>query len=369
MRKIRIVAVAIGMLGILLAFAMATAAIPGGSQQQQPQQDKIDKSAIGEASISSTTIPGEIFTGDYLRIGINNAGGLGVGDTSDYTKAGVGFQWAGSIPHKLPSSESAAIWFWGEGYKIAYKEREGKTLVDTVAWYQPSIAGYPPAPGTNIIPVSEKLLIDDTQKAVKEIKVKTKDNKLLITFLFTFLKQYPELNLETTIKNTGKVPVRDVVYTRIVDWDVCTDTNDNWASTGHEAYAWVKTKVKTCDLPGRMIQLTIAGHDGAYKKFASTDTISLLNTPLPVVNYVDLWAWYDMTIRSPMDVVQSFVPILGDYNAGVYYKIGELKPQESKTVYTVYQSNFPKINEYEPALPVPVPYVEEIGADEETGTN
>ena len=365
MRKIRIGAVAIGMLGILMAFAMATAAIPGGSQQ--PQQDKIDKSAIGKASISSTTIPGEIFTGDYLRIGINNAGSLGVGDI--YVNPGVGFQWAGDIPYGSLSTESAAIWFWGEGYKIAYKEREKKMLVDTVAWYQPSLGGFPPAPETNIVPVSEKLLINDTQKAVKEIKVKTKDNKLLITFLFTFLKQYPELNLETTIKNTGKVPVRDVVYTRIVDWDVCTDTYNNWASTGHEAYAWVTTKDPMCGLPNRMIQLTIAGHDGAFKKFASTDTIGLLNTPLPVVNYVDLNAWDDMTIRSPGEVVQSFVPILGDYNAGVYYKIGELKPQESKIVYTVYQSNFPRINEYEPELPVPVPFVEEIGADEETGTN
>ena len=95
----------------------------------------------------------------------------------------------------------------------------------------------------------------------------------------------------------------------------------------------------------------------------------LLGLPLPVVNYVDLNAWDDMTVRSPGEVVQSFVPILGDYNAGVYYKIGELKPQESKTVYTVYQSNFPRIKEYDGELPVPVPFVEEIGADEETGTN
>jgi len=49
MRKIRIVAVAMGMLGILLAFAMATAAIPGASQQAQ--QDEIDRSAIGQAGL------------------------------------------------------------------------------------------------------------------------------------------------------------------------------------------------------------------------------------------------------------------------------------------------------------------------------
>jgi hypothetical protein len=346
---------------LLMLSGHAIAAEQGISPQSQ--QYKIDKSAAG--IIGNTTIPGEIFTGDYLRIGINNAGSLGVGDI--FVNPGVGFQWAGDDPNKFPSTESAAIWFWGEGYKIAYKEREGRNLVDTVAWYHPSIAGYPPVPGTNIIPVSEKLIIDDKQKAVKEIKVKTKDNKLLITFLFTFLKQYPELNLETTIKNTGKVPVRDVVYTRLVDWDVCTDTYNNWASTGHEAYAWVTTKDPQCRLPDRMIQLTIAGHDGAFKKFDLSAKFDLLGLPLPVVNYVDLNAWDDMTIRSPMDVVQSFVPILGDYNAGVYYKIGELKPQESKTVYTVYQSNFPRRKGYDIKLPVHL--FDETGADEETGTN
>lgn len=51
MRKIRIVAVAIGMLGILLAFAMATAAIQSGPQQQQTQQDELDRSAIGQAGL------------------------------------------------------------------------------------------------------------------------------------------------------------------------------------------------------------------------------------------------------------------------------------------------------------------------------
>ena len=51
MRKIHIVAVAIGMLGILMAFAMATAAVPSDPQQQHPQQDELDKSAIGQAGL------------------------------------------------------------------------------------------------------------------------------------------------------------------------------------------------------------------------------------------------------------------------------------------------------------------------------
>ncbi len=327
--------------GILLLSDPIIAVNGGGSVQQE----NIAPPEVEAIVAPSTAISGEIFEGDYLRIGINNAGSLGVSGPPGTGPGGigVGFQSVGDTPFVSPSTESAAIAFWGEGYNIAYKEREKKKLVDTVAWYQPSLGGFPPSPATNIVPVSEKLIINDTQKAVKEIKVRTKDKKLLITFTFTFLKKYPELNLETTIMNVGTVPVRDVVYKRIVDWDVCADTNgfiNNFASTGHEAYAWGQCDALKNPLPvvnDKTVQLTIAGHDGAFKT-----TSKKLDIPLPIVSYVDLFAWDDMTIRSPGNVVQSFVPIADDFNTAVYYKIGELKPRESKTVYTVYQSNFPK---------------------------
>jgi len=186
--------------------------------------------------------------------------------------------------------------------------------------------------------------MEDDQKAVKEIKVMTNDSKLEITFLFTLLKRYPELNLQTTIKNIGREPVRDVVYTRIWDIDVCTDTFNSWASTGHEAYAWgFCSPIPPNPITGsKTVQLTLAGHDGALKNPRRVDI------PMPLVNYVDLYAWDDQGffggpgMRSPGSIdMQSFSPLLGDYNAGVYYKIGELERGDSATVYTVYQSNFP----------------------------
>lgn len=311
---------------ILLAFSViSTTGVSSSSQK-------------GAEGSPLTHIPGVIFQGDYLRIGINDAGTLGVTNMTSPQPLdpGVGFQSVSDIPFAFPSTESAAIWWWGEGYNIAYKELEKGKWVDTVAYWQPGY-GYPPGTLTNIVPVSQKTIIDDEQKAVREIVVMTTDKKLQMTFTFTFLKQYPELNLETTIKNVGTDKVRDVVYKRIVDWDVCTDVLNDWASTGHEAYAWDQCLVNDETM---MVQLTIAGHDGESER---------PHTSMPIVNYVDLWAWDDQTVRSPNDVIQSFVPIFGDNNAAIYYKIGELKQQESKTVYTVYQSNFPKIETGKPS--------------------
>lgn len=155
-----------------------------------------------------------------------------------------------------------------------------------------------------------------------------------------------------------------VVYTRIIDWDVCTDVFNNWASTGHEAYAWgICTPLSPIGdtMTPDMVQLTVAGHDGTFMRGNR-----LLDNPVPIVNYVDLFAWDDMSVRRPNFAVQSFVPVPDvDYNAGVYYKIGELRPRESKTVYTVYQSNFPAAKE--PITDFDAPALEE--APEPVGPN
>ncbi len=303
------------------------------SEEKQIQEER---EAGAVTMYPPTPIPGEIIEGDYLRIGINPGGTLGVGSTDP----GVGFQWAGLPPNNF--TESLAIWWWGEGYKIAYKEKHFHTWVDTVAYYQPGY-GWPPPAGTNIVPVSEKLIRNDDNAAIKQVKVRTADGKLLLTFTFTLLKEYPELNLETTIQNLSYEPIRDVVYTRIADWDVGTITANMWASTDHAAYAWGKCK----DLNNAVVQLTIAGHDGKAADIDGFSMMSWMQEPcapaqMPIVSYVDLLAWDDMTVRKPNEVVQSFVPkMMMDYAAGIYYKIGDLMPKSKATVYTVYQANFP----------------------------
>jgi len=147
----------------------------------------------------------------------------------------------------------------------------------------------------------------------------------LLTFEFTFLKNYPQLILKTTVKNNIGSALRDVVYTRIWDIDVCTKTGSNsFVSSDHAAYA-----SDTCRPYGetidRTVQLTIAGHDGTG-----------------IVDSVDLDAWDDFSVRSPWNVKQQFTPKVYDDMVGIYYNLGVLNAYASKTVTTVYQSNFPK---------------------------
>lgn len=322
-----------GMVGlVIIVMLLSVFLIPTSLMAVGPQEDV---GAMG----TPDPVPGEIFAGDYLRVGINHGGTLGVG----HDDPGVGFQWAGLDPPN--PTESLAIWWWGEGYKIAYKVRDGIAWEDKVAYYQPGY-GYPPPDSTNIIPVSHKEIRNDNNAAVKEVKVMTRDRKLLLTFTFTLLKEYPELNLETTIKNRRSELIRDIVYTRIVDWDVCQNTGGNmWASTDHAAYAWYNDPDDEPDLGN--VQLTVAGHDGMADHSGKLSMMSWMLEKcapmrMPLVSYVDLNAWDDQEVREPNSVTQSFVPIQGDYNAGIYYKIGDLMYGSKATVYTVYQANFPR---------------------------
>lgn len=275
-----------------------------------------------------TSIPGHIFSGDYLRIGINNAGTLGVTNGASRSDPGVGFQSVRDVPFRNPSTESAAIWWWGEGYNIAYRISNG---IDKVAYWQPA-EGYPPSSSSNIILVSNAVTTNDNQKAIKEVTVKTADN-LQIKFTYRFLKQYPFLDLETTFKNIGTTPILNIMYKRIVDWDVCTDVDNNWISTSTGAVA-----ITGCDaLSDKKIRLSIEGHNGVMMHNG------IVGLPLPVISYVDLNAWDDIKVKSPMNIEQSYeTAIFGDYNAAIYYDIKGLWPGETRTVYTTYTSNFPK---------------------------
>lgn len=297
----------------------------------------------GDVGITSALnpVPGVIFTGDYLRIGINNGGTFGVTNPAGgVADPGVGLQWAGDTPFTTPSTESLAWAWWGEGYNIAYKtQREGGSLVDHVAYYQPGY-GWPPPVATNIVPVSATTIINDDQKAIRQVVVRTRDGILQLTFTFTFLKEYPKVILQTTVKNVGfsLLPVTDVVYKRLVDFDVCTaQTSNEWASTANAAFAWENNPGPTGYIPSTMVgpvQLTVAG----YQEDVATSADSL-------PTYVDLNAWDDMTVRKPGQVLQSFVPITGDHAAGIYYDLTNLARlvDNQDVVYTVYQANFPPL--------------------------
>ncbi len=309
MKRYIILAVVVGIL-IASGYAMA--------------KDSSTKQLNGQKSTLNvpTLIPGHLFAGDYIRIGINNGGTLGVTGTAK-NDPGVGFQSRYDTPFSsVRSTESIAINSWIEGYVIGYTT----SLANKKAYWHPDIglfSGQPPA-ASNIAIVSNTILANDGNRSIKKTIVKTKDNKLRLNFTWTFYKRYPEVSLETIITNIGSETLKNVVYKRTADINVCGSGGNNWTSSADSAYAWTYCS----GLDGERDQITMSGRDG-------------INAP---VSYVDLDSWEDFKLTTPgFSTIQSeSLPLLGDYAPSLYYNIGDLKSKQSKTVYTVYQTNMRK---------------------------
>lgn len=317
---------------IIAILSYSVMAIKDGNSLPKQENNNVKQGKeVGILGVPSP-IPGNIFERNYLRVGINDLGTLGVTNGTTLSDPGVGFQSVSDVPFQFPTTESTAVGWWGEGYVISYQGMVGDTCSSCkTAYFQPGFGW--PCSRCNVQPISSVVGTN-----TKEVSIKAaNDENLTVTFEF-LLRGDPSLYLKTTFKNVGTLPMK-VSYKRIVDWDICSDAiNNNWASTATDAYAW-----GYCGPLNRMVQLTMAGHDGEYNLPNKFVQAGIYDLSIPIVKFVDLNAWDDMTTNAPIDVVQSYAPISGDYNAGIYYSIGELKPGESKSVYTIYQSNFPKI--------------------------
>ncbi len=291
------------------------------------------------ATLSPTTyITGDIFTGDYVRIGINDFGTIGVGQGF----LGVGLQWAGDTPFAYPTTESLAIAYWGEGFLVGYNEMNPFTLAPTLrheAFYQPDFGAPLPAfTNLSVVP-GAKLVHEFDNSAFKEVVLTTNDGLLRLTFSFVFDKLQPGLVLKTQIQNLSTKPLRDVVYKRIVDFDVLASFYNDWSAGAFEATAaenvpgglgYVPTGL---DLPARM---TVSGQQGHQQPLKRSFLVPMMPT------LVDLWAWDDITTRAPMRIENSHMMTEDDCNAALHYSLGYFAPGESKDVFTIYQTNFPK---------------------------
>jgi len=308
--------VAFGLLSVLLASlavqTLSSDVLVGPSASPQ-------KPAGVAPATPATAIPGVIYTGTYIRIGLNNGGTFGVSTTTPPTNPGVGFQFPIG-----PQYESLAIWWWGEGYVLNYKVLVSGVWQDRVAYWWPDL-GWPPPAGSRIVPIYAKQTRNDNNRAIWEVKVQTVDKVLNVTFVFSFPKPQKYVLLETTIKNTGAMgKVRDLLYKRIVDWDIHQDTGNMWTSDSHAAYASYYNATL-----GATYVMSVAGY---------TPTV-LTNIPA----YVDLYAWEDIPGRPPgsADIQTHHAALLTDGNAGIYYDLGgDLSSGSSKKVVTVYQAGW-----------------------------
>jgi hypothetical protein len=281
-----------------------------------------------------TPIPGNVYTGKYIRIGVNRGGTFGTGNGTDMF--GVGFQYPiGNL------YESLAWAWWGEGYVIAYKvEMPDGTWNDRIAYWWPSL-GWPPPAFCRMVHVSSAEYMNDHNRAIFYSVMMTADKALKLTFAFTFPKHQKYVLLQTVIQNNMNVRLRDVLYKRIVDWDVhgpMMGEIDQWTNDAHAAYA----SALNPELQ-KWIVLSVAGYTNP--------------TPYPpgglsdYVGYVDLWAWDDIaawgpggynTTRDPgeFDWQSHDRVLMIDGNAAIYYDLWDLAPRETRNVWTVYQAGW-----------------------------
>jgi len=277
-----------------------------------------------------TPIPGVVYTGMYIRIGLNWGGTFGVGKGSD---PGVGFQYPIGDPY-----ESLAIWWWGEGYVICYKTQDPTgAWIDHKAYWWPSL-GWPPPPFCRMVHIAHgQYMYDPDNRAVWWSQMKTIDGALTLTFAFSFPTPQKYVLLQTVITNNLGAKLRDVLYKRIVDWDVHQAVVNHWTNDAHAAYASYFNQSLN-----REIVLSVAGY--------SNPTATLGN----LIGYVDLVAWDDIrawntttwdTTRDPgkMDIQSHDKPLWIDGNAAIYYDLWDLSPRETRNVWTVYQAGWNEV--------------------------
>lgn len=254
-------------------------------------------------TVAPAAISGWTFTGTYLRIGINDAGSF------IDPRTNVGWEYPIGAPN-----ECLAVAWLGEGYVIAYKVWKNATWVDNVAYFQPSYGL------VNLKQYWKVLMRNDANFAVVRIIMQTTDNQLRLVFEFRFPKDQKYVELRTGINNIGSGSVRDVLYKRIVDWDIHRTISNHWTSDSHAAYASYYNETTAC-----WYFMTVSGEN--------------VWAPRKYVSYADLYAWDDDSARIPSLSIQSDERIWFDGCAGIYYDFeGEWARGWIGNVFTVYQA-------------------------------
>jgi len=265
-----------------------------------------------------TNIPGFICTGNFIKIGVNNFGTLGVGETDP----GTGFQFPIGAQY-----ESLAWAWWGHGFKLVYRLPAG----DKVSLWHPS-QGYPPPASSNItlIRSANAGLIKNTATKC-EIKVawRTTDWNLLVTRHWMFDKAYPSVSVVTTVTNIGVKTIADVVWVEYVDWDVHNHVANDWINDAHGAYA----SYNNTELGGT-VHMGVTGYGIPS------------NGEVPEVFFVDLWGWDDHKVayRGPgAAMMQSPMQRLytADLYVGLHYEVSEyFEPNEAVAFKTVFEAAY-----------------------------
>jgi len=244
-------------------------------------------------SAPKTPYVGDVFTGRYLKIGIEDQyGDFGISDPES-----VGFQYPIGEEY-----ESLATGWWGEGYVIAY---DGE-----VYYHQPDH-------GTSggMIPVGSYVISNTPTEARYLVVAQAGDIRTY--FYFIFPKATRNVYLVTILHNTGDTNLSKVYYKRLVDWDV-------YRSPGTDDWTWLSPYSAAI----------------AFDSVPGVGTVYNYVMGYPAPDEYDLDAWDDDTIVGvgSSHVKSDYPSVITDYDgfAGLHWHLGSLAPGEYKVILTVY---------------------------------
>ena len=286
----------------------------------------------GESHHSGSYYDGRVYTGRYIRVGINDYGALGVYDAD---LGAVGFQYPVGEEY-----ESLAFGWWGDGWSLFYGNNSIGFSPEDDIWG--SITSITP-----IVTVEETLYgyLHSIEMAI--------NSDILLQFIIEFFNEKKYIRMETRITNVGAEVITDLEYKRIVDWDVWRNFNNYWGMDD--------IRKPNLNLAIAFINKTIIGDNSlnaAYIGFASLE---------PPTDYDLNWddymtrgfSWTPTKFSIKNDGTTSN---LGDYCLVYDWILGKLSPGETKTIHIIYaageslkelENNIEEaIGQYGPPIPV-----------------
>lgn len=249
---------------------------------------------------------GRVYTGSYLRVGVNDYGALGV---CDAVLGDVGFQYPIGYNY-----ESLAVGWWGDGWSVFYGDSSAGFSPDDDAWG--TIYGVTPTVTWTATPYGY----------LHTIKISTNDGVLLLEFRVEIFNDKKYIKIETYITNTGTETITDLEYKRVVDWDVWLPLIDDYSNY------WGMDDIRRPDLnlAVAFVNTTIAPGT-VYMGFASLE---------PPTDY-DLY-WDDYESRGLINPVKFSIrsdgttPGFEDYCVVYDWFLGTLRPGETKAIHMIY---------------------------------
>ena len=215
---------------VLLALVLVTVLV--SATAVMGRQTRSEKNIAPSIPAVSSYYNGNVFTGTYLRLGLNDYGVLGIYSGGD----AIGFQYPPDLDY-----ESLATGWWGDAWSVFYNSSSAGFSPDDDAWG--TISGSTPT--VTITPMPDGILFTSI--------VDTTDGNLRINTTIRAYNSRKYFVVIVNLTNIGDDLLSNVEYKRHVDWDVWEpvvgDYDNYWgldnirAPALHLAVAFVNTSI------------------------------------------------------------------------------------------------------------------------------